>query len=97
MAAFGVVDFRPPAWMAEQEEEDRDFYVLGENWEAVNVFIACATQWRTDRNDKLVGLPYDVVDVVMQRMHVSDPDDAFWRLRAMESAVLGVVAKQRNA
>jgi hypothetical protein len=87
MAVFGVRDFTPPDWMVE-EDPAGECGVLGENWEAVQVFLACHTQWRRNRDDVPVGLDYAGVDVVLARCRVAEPDDAFARVRVMEDAAV---------
>jgi hypothetical protein len=67
MAAFGVKDFQVPDWMLEEDGDEPDeFGVLDENWQAVNVFLACNTQWRHDGSGTPTGLRYDGVEVVMR-------------------------------
>ena len=95
MAAFGVKDFQPPAWMLE-EPEPEDFGVLPENWEAVCVFLACTTQWLSDAHGAVLGLRYEGVDVVIRRSKVADADDVFARIRVMEEAALQEFIVQRN-
>lgn len=87
LKAFGV-GFEPPAWMREREsEQEQSFDVMPENWEAVQLFCACATQWRTNPDGPLRYLPYEAVDVLLRRMKLEDPDTAFEKLRIMEAAV----------
>ena len=37
---------------------DADYWVLQENWDAVRVFCACATQWRLAPSGARTGLDY---------------------------------------
>ena len=91
MAAFGVKDFTPPDWMAE-EEAPGAFEVLPENWDAVHTFFACSTQWDQSR-----GIPYERLEIVMRRMHVEDADDVWWRVRVMEQAAVKEFAEQARS
>lgn len=89
MALFGAKNFKLPDWMTEQDvEEPEECGVLIENWEAVQVFLACGTQWRQDRNGILTGLRYDALDILLKRFRIEDPDDAFWRVQVMENAAV---------
>jgi hypothetical protein len=93
MAALGVRDFKPPDWMLEPDPEDaEEFGVLPENWQAVNAFLACGTQWRHDRNGVPLGLRYEGVDVVLRRRGVENIDDAFRRVQVMEAAAVNEFA-----
>ena len=99
LAALGVQDFEPPAWMSEPAA-DEEFGVLPENWDAVNVFSVCATQWvRREVNDGKhirfvpVGLRYEGVDVVIRHSGVADPADTFRRVCVMESAAVREFAR----
>lgn len=91
--AWSVV--QAPQWMERKAatEGRQSFDILPENWEAVNVFLACSTQWRRDRNDMNTGLRYEALDMVLRRKWVSDADDAFWRVRVMEDAALKEFSK----
>lgn len=91
MAAFGVADFEPPEWMLE-EQAPEEFGVLPENWETVNVFLACSTQWTRLADGRPSMLRYEAVESVMRMMKV-DPADVFWRMRVMEQAALTEFAK----
>lgn len=96
MAAFGIKDFRPPDWMLEEPEAE-DFGVLPENWEAVCVFLGCATQWLRDAHNAPLGLRYEGVEVVIRRSKVADADDVFGRIRVMEDAALQEFIAQRKS
>lgn len=86
MAALGVEGFEPPEWMLEEgpEGEPDEFGVLPENWEAVEAFIACATQWRVDSRGTLLALRYADVEVVLR--HRGLDAEAFDKIQIMESA-----------
>ena len=66
--------------------------VWADNWPAVTVFLALATQWRVLLGmGGLVwlGLDYAAVDVVMRRLAV--PEGAFADIRIMEAAALPIL------
>lgn len=103
MARLGFVDFREPEWWHEDEPAG-EFGVLPENWDAVQVFLACSTQWHFSApyNDgkaivpsRPLGLRYEALFAVMQAMGV-DPSDAFWRVRVMEQAALKAQRKPKG-
>ncbi len=96
MIAFGVTDFRPPDWMAE-EDDPEEFGILPENWDAVNAFLACGTQWRQDRNGKPQGMRYEGVETVLRRRCIAMMDDAFARIQIMETAAVREFAKTPQA
>lgn len=73
-----------------KKDDDPRFNVLPENHDAVQVFLACATQWRWISGLKAIrqGLRYDAVESVMRMMAIADPADTFQRLRVLEDQVL---------
>ncbi len=94
MAVLGVKDFQVPDWMLEEDETDPDeFSVLPENWDAVNAFLACTTQWRHDAAGTPIGLRYDGVEVVLRARRVRNKEDAFMRVQIMETASAKEFAK----
>jgi hypothetical protein len=106
MAAFGVKDFELPDWMRE-EESPSEFGVLEENWDAVNVFLACSTQWATVRTassqdkgvvsvDRPSGIRYEALEIVIAHSRVAKPRDVFWRVQVMERAALREFATMRQ-
>jgi len=73
----------------EGELPDEDCPVWPENWQAVEVFIAMATQWRISvgmGGTFYAGLDYAALPVVERRMGVKAAEraDCFMRLRVME-------------
>lgn len=94
MAAFGAKDFQLPDWMLEEDETDPDeFNVLPVNWDAVNAFLACTTQWRHDAAGTPLGLRYDGVEVVLRARRIKNREDAFMRVQIMETAAIKEFAK----
>lgn len=77
--------------------ESEDYPVLPENWEALNLFLKCSTQWRyAGMAGACTGLDYSGVDVVIRRSGIEDPDDAFWRLQQIESEALAAMADKQD-
>ncbi|MHA7855434.1 DUF1799 domain-containing protein [Marinobacter shengliensis] len=72
--------------------------MLPENWEALQVFLKCATQWRHAGMEGVrTGLEYSSVDAVMRITGVKDPSDTFWRLQLIESGALEAMADKRDS
>jgi hypothetical protein len=71
----------------------KHFEVLPENWESVQLFIRCQTQWRTSMAG-LIGLDYGAVQWLLRLYEVEDHRFALEDLQIMEAAVLSVVAKR---
>jgi len=85
---------------------DNLFEVWPENWPAVNLWLACSTQWQyAGMNGVRVGLSYPGVDTVLNRgayLHEGElrpfsdnANDTFLRLQTMERAALEHWADER--
>lgn len=81
---FGLEDFAG--------EADEQFVVFPENWPAVRVFCAAATQWRLGPAG-LAGFDYNGVRAAAAGIGVRWRD-IFGRLRLMESEVLTAQAEE---
>jgi len=89
--AFGLA----PEALPDEAEEETDYRVLPENWEAVQVFIRCATQWRyAGMAGQPTGLDYPALESVMRMRGVDDLADTFDRIRIMEGEVLRVLREK---
>lgn len=76
-----------------QEEAPKDFMVWPENWEIVELFIACQTQWvwSFDGATKArEGLNYSSVMSVVTAWGVEDTRAMLDGIRVMEASVLAV-------
>lgn len=73
--------------------DEKHFEVLPENWESVQLFIRCQTQWRTSMAG-LIGLDYGAVQWLLRLYEVEEPRAVLEDLQIMEAAVLGVVSKR---
>ena len=76
-------------------EDDRDdtFEVLPENWEAVQMFMRCQTQWRVGMAGP-IGLDYGAVNWLLRLYEVDDPRSVLEDLQTMEAAVLMTMSKR---
>ena len=61
-----------------------------ENWGAVQVFLACQTQWIVGGMGSVVGLDYSSVKMVMD-LHDEYSKDTFDRIRVLESEALRLI------
>lgn len=62
--------------------------MLPENWDAVRAFMRLQSKWDVSPMGVPMGIKYDAAEIVMRRLKVADEDATFWRLQAMEFAVL---------
>ena len=76
-------------------EDDRDdnFEVLAENWEAVQMFMRCQTQWRVGMAGP-IGLDYAAVNWLLRLYEVEDHRSVLEDLQTMEAAVLVTMSKR---
>ena len=67
--------------------------MLPENWQAIEVFVACQTQWRylSGMGGAVrTGLDYTAVHAVMVMMQVEDTKDCLMRLQVCEQEALEI-------
>ena len=78
-------------------EDDRDdnFEVLAENWEAVQMFMRCQTQWRVGMAGP-IGLDYGAVNWLLRLYEVEDQRSVLEDLQTMEAAVLVTMSKRAS-
>ena len=69
------------------------FEVEPENWDAVQMFLSCQTQWRVGGMGGPVGLDYGAVAWVFSLYGVKDPRSLLEDLQVMEAAVLETMSK----
>lgn len=76
-------------------EDDRDdnFEVLPENWDAVQMFMRCQTQWRVGMAGP-IGLDYGAVNWLLRLYEVEDQRSVLEDLQTMEAAVLVTMSKR---
>jgi hypothetical protein len=70
------------------------FEVWEENWEAVQMFLRCQTQWRTSGMGGIVGLDYGAVAWLLRLYRVKDQRTLLEDLQVMEAAVVGEMSKK---
>jgi len=70
--------------------------ILPENFEAVQVFSACSTQWRQTFSGLRSGLDYSAVETLMRLYDVQDKPDVFQRIQILERALIEV-DRERHA
>lgn len=73
---------------------DEDFEVWPENWEVVQMFLRCQTQWRTTGMGGVIGFDYGAVAWLFRLHGVKDQRALLEDLQIMEAAVLAAFAKQ---
>ncbi|MCR4300618.1 MAG: DUF1799 domain-containing protein [Sulfuricaulis sp.] len=68
-----------------------------ENWEALQLFLACGTQWRFTAQGRVAGLNYPSLESVMRLWCVPRRERAALldRIRVLESAALRVFNTKR--
>jgi len=76
------------------EREEEAFEVWPENWRALELFLACRTQWRVGAMGAVLGLDYQGVAAVFRMKKVRDQEAMLADLQVMESAALKVFTRQ---
>jgi len=66
------------------------FEVWEENWQALQVFLQCQTQWRVSMAG-LVGLDYAAVAWVLKLYEIDDQRSTLEKIQVIEAAVLQVL------
>jgi len=81
---------------AKPEEHNRDFTILPDNIPALNLFLACQTQWRTSMSG-FTGLDYTAVLAVLPLHCEPDSDHAelFESVQLIESGALRALSRKR--
>jgi len=75
------------------DDRSDDFFVLPENWESVQMFMRCQTQWRTGMAGP-IGLDYGAVEWLLRLYGVEDHRTVLEDLQTMEAAVLMTISKR---
>lgn len=88
-ADFAAAGLEPPPLPNEYE-------VWPENWDALQLFLACSTQWRySGMTGAPTGLDYTAVMAVLP-MYSDVPRDTMDRVRILEATALRELRKQRE-
>lgn len=69
--------------------KDNTFEVWEENWQALQIFLRCQTQWRVSMSG-LVGLDYGALEWVTKLFVVEDPLRMLEQIQVIEAVVLQV-------
>jgi len=70
-----------------------DFEVLEENWQIVEMFLRCQTQWRTGMAG-VTGFDYVAVFELLKLYQVEETVTVFEGLQLMEAQVLNVLTRE---
>ena len=82
----------------EQPKEDVNFEVMPENWDIVNMFLRCQTQWNTSFGG-IVGLKYEVLLLdggLFDLYHVDNRKEMLEGLQLMERVVVNEMNKEKK-
>lgn len=64
---------------------------------AIEVFVACATQWRRAGMDGvMVGIDYGAVEIAARWMEIAITPQIFWDLRVLEDETMAVIAERQK-
>ncbi|MDX1755888.1 MAG: DUF1799 domain-containing protein [Marinobacter sp.] len=93
LAAFGIAD--PAAHRL--ASQSTDYPVLPENWEALNLFLECTTQWRRAGLEAVItGLDYGALETVMRMKGAKNRKRLFEQVRLIEGGALQALREQRD-
>lgn len=67
------------------------FEIWPENARAVEMFLACRTQWRLGPMDGVLGLDYQGLFALLRMKKVRDMDAMLGDIQAMEAAALPIL------
>ncbi len=76
-------------------EKAEDFEVWEENWQTLEVFFQCQTQWRVSMSG-IVGLDYTAVMWVFRLNQVEDELLTLQKLQIVEATVLKLMNGNRS-
>ncbi|WP_273071334.1 DUF1799 domain-containing protein [Marinobacter sp.] len=79
---------------SEKKEVDNNFYVLEQNWETVQMFLRCQTQWRVGMSG-IIGLDYTSVLKMIKLYNIKDHTAMLESLQIMEASVLKAMSKDK--
>lgn len=71
-------------------DEEKDFLIWPENWEAVRAFLSVSSQWSVGVNGP-TGLDYSRVRAGLEMAGIEVTPDLFGKLRVLESAALALM------
>jgi hypothetical protein len=86
-SAFGIA-------LPIKESASDDYEVWPENWDVVQIFLRCQTQWRSAGLGGVMGLDYTAVSWVLRLYGIKNQRTVLEDLQVMEGAVLSEMAKK---
>jgi uncharacterized membrane protein len=79
--------------LSDYDDQPADYVVWPEHHQSVEVFVACATQWRAGSMG-VIGLDYGVIFQVMALYDVTDRRATFADLQIMEAKAMEILNKR---
>ena len=76
-----------------EKKKEKDFAVWPENWDAIELFLRCQTQWRTSVGG-VTGFDYSSV-LALVNMYAYDVS-VFEDLQIMEAAAIELLNKEKK-
>ena len=77
-----------------KKQIDDNFYVYSQNWDTVQMFLRCQTQWRVGISG-IIGLDYTSVIEMIKLYLVEDTVAMLENLQIMEAAALQALNKDK--
>lgn len=78
-----------------EEAQGEEVGVWPDNLQAVNVFIAASTQWRTGMNGA-TGLDYTALEATMRMMNIKEHGEVLDDVRVLEDTALDTMRKNQK-
>ena len=77
----------------EKKEVDNNFYVLQDNWQYLEMFLRCQTQWRVGMSG-IIGLDYTSV-IEMIKLYNKDSIAMLENIQIIEAAALQALNRDK--
>ena len=91
LAVFGA----PDEVIQEALLDDTRFEVWPENWQYLELFCRCRTQWTVSFSG-VVGLNYPAIESLMRMMKIENTSEFFSEIQAMEFAALPILNEKAD-
>ena len=75
------------------DDIEEDCLIFPENWNAVELFLRCQTQWNVSFNG-VTGLNYGSVLAIMNMYEYAEPSSVFEELQVIEVAAMEALNKE---
>ncbi|MCK5296137.1 MAG: DUF1799 domain-containing protein [Alphaproteobacteria bacterium] len=72
----------------QKSKQPETFIICPENWEALQLFLSCSTQWRIGFDGSVQGLDYQGVYSALLLMGKQPNQDLFEKIRIMETEAI---------